>query len=662
MDSKHSKKVIELYLYGGSLGEISTKTGIPKSTVKDCIDRWKLGKIPFRDDYLPELDEIREIASYLKVNNSSVKSLSYPFLNYQVLKVMGVDLEDLLRLYKVLKDQDSSTVPMIVKTLIQFQSEGKGPLDINRAVQDLIAEKNGLTSEIQNLKDEAGSLESRKSHLLSLISTSTNDLKKVNLEKGTASRENAKLKSELENKRERIDKSDRFWKTVNKMGMNYKDIEKFFERAASLGYDADKIRYILDIEKYGLERGMSSADIGKLVLSMRQMEEEGWNRGELIRLSTIAGTLENSPSKIISALEKYSLDQGALLTENRNLEQDFHRKIAVLEQKLHAVQASVDKGEKRIRELTNEEKTMAEIISKMKQAYENDYEGIVKIKNIGKDIKKLKQNLEQNKIEEKALIQKRETLKEQIVNLSDIIKFSEGIKTLISIGFKSSDEDFLSVIKIITEHPIIKSIITDDNLKVLRNKMVQLFLKQFGNGIAAIQKDGTTAFISGEEYEKLSACIKREYDLTETIENLKEMKLEYGNDIGSLIRDAYRGTRELERGAREILSDQMHLVTQEIVGKKIDQAIQLNTMKEGALVLITTDGAGGEIAQLGRISLREIALAISEKRDKVEVATKAGKASSDLCHAIIQVLLWMLDEKHAESLRSSWREEKRPAT
>ncbi len=662
MDSKHSKKVIELYLYGGSLGEISTKTGIPKSTVKDCIDRWKLGKIPFHADYLPELDEIREIASYLKVNNSSVESLSYPFLNYQVLNVMGVNLEDLLRLYKVLKEQDSGSVPMIVKTLIQFQSEGKGPLDIIRAVQDLIAEKNGLTNEIQNLKDEAGSLESRKSHLLSLISTSTNDLKKVNLEKGTASRENAKLKSELENNRERIDKSDRFWKTVNKMGMNYKDIEKFFERAASLGYDADKIRYILDIEKYGLERSMSSADIGKLVLSMRQMEEEGWNRGELIRLSTIAGTLENSPSKIISALEKYSLDQGALLTENRNLEQDFRRKITVLEQKLHAVQASVDKGEKRIRELTNEEKTMAEIISKMKQAYENDYDGIVKIKNIGKDIKKLKQNLEQNKIEEMALIQKRETLKEQIVNLSDIIKFSEGIKTLISIGFKPGDEDFLSVIEIITEHPIMESIITDDNLKVLRNKMVQLFLKQFGKGIAAIQKDGITAFISGEEYEKLSAYIKMEHDLKETIENLKELKFEYSNDIGSLIRDAYRGTRELERGAREILSDQMHLVTQEIVGKKIDQAIQLNTMKEDGLVLITTDGAGGEIAQLGRISLREIALAISEKRDRVEVATKAGNASSDLCHAIIQVLLWILDEKHAESLRSSWREEKRPAT
>jgi hypothetical protein len=84
--------------------------------------------------------------------------------------------------------------------------------------------------------------------------------------------------------RERIDKSDRFWKNVNKMGTNYKDVEKFFERASSLGNDADKIRYILYIEKYGLERGMSSADIGKLVLSMRQMEEEGWNRRELIRL------------------------------------------------------------------------------------------------------------------------------------------------------------------------------------------------------------------------------------------------------------------------------------------------------------------------------------------------------------------------------------------
>jgi hypothetical protein len=160
---------------------------------------------------------------------------------------------------------------------------------------------------------------------------------------------------------------------------------------------------------------------------------------------------------------------------------------------------------------------MAEIISKMKQAYENDYEGIVKIKNIGKDIKKLKQNLEQNKIEEKALIQKRETMKEQIVNLSDIIKFSEGIKTLISIGFKFGDEDFLSLIEIITEHPIMKSIITDDNQKVLRNKMIQLFLKHFGNRIAAIQNDGITAFISGEDYEKLSAYINKKYDLTETI-------------------------------------------------------------------------------------------------------------------------------------------------
>lgn len=122
-----------------------------------------------------------------------------------------------------------------------------------------------------------------------------------------------------------------------------------------------------------------------------------------------------------------------------------------------------------------------------------------------------------------------------------------------------------------------------------------------------------------------------------------------------MIRDAYGGTREVGRDAREILSEQMRMVIWEIAGKRIEQAIKANTMIDNELVLVTTEGTEGKIEQLGRISLKDLALSISEKRDEIEVVTKDGKISTDLCHVINQVLIWILDEKHAESLRSAWR-------
>ncbi|MEM3192436.1 MAG: hypothetical protein QW292_10190 [Candidatus Parvarchaeota archaeon] len=48
----------------------------------------------------------------------------------------------------------------------------------------------------------------------------------------------------------------------------------------------------------------------------------------------------------------------------------------------------------------------------------------------------------------------------------------------------------------------------------------------------------------------------------------------------------------------------------------------MNTTRDSGLILIPTEGTEGKIARLRIISLKKIALAISEKKGEIELAPK----------------------------------------
>lgn len=73
-----------------------------------------------------------------------------------------------------------------------------------------------------------------------------------------------------------------------------------------MGYDASIIPSIREIERYGLDRSMSSDQMRTLVLSIRQLESEGWSPDSIVKLSTSMHGIADAPNAVIDHVGEYS--------------------------------------------------------------------------------------------------------------------------------------------------------------------------------------------------------------------------------------------------------------------------------------------------------------------------------------------------------------------
>ena len=92
-------KVIDLYLMGLGYHEISMRSGITRPTVQDIVNRWKKGQTGIFDQTLRYVDDITEIASCMRLNDTWIEDSKMSFQNASVLSGLNIDLQELYSFY-----------------------------------------------------------------------------------------------------------------------------------------------------------------------------------------------------------------------------------------------------------------------------------------------------------------------------------------------------------------------------------------------------------------------------------------------------------------------------------------------------------------------------------------------------------------------------------
>lgn len=90
------------------------------------------------------------------------------------------------------------------------------------------------------------------------------------------------------------------------MGIDPVRVTEFMETARSMGYDAETIPSIKEIEKFGMDRSMSPEDMRTFALSIRQLEAEGWSPKNIVKLSIAMGGVADAPEVVIGHMREYS--------------------------------------------------------------------------------------------------------------------------------------------------------------------------------------------------------------------------------------------------------------------------------------------------------------------------------------------------------------------
>ena len=96
MDIPTLRNVIDLYLRGFGYQEISKRTDIARSTVQDAVNNWKSGNTGIFGEAIGYVDDITEIARYMRQSGIRIRDLTGPLLNSSIMKRIDIDLQELL--------------------------------------------------------------------------------------------------------------------------------------------------------------------------------------------------------------------------------------------------------------------------------------------------------------------------------------------------------------------------------------------------------------------------------------------------------------------------------------------------------------------------------------------------------------------------------------
>ncbi|MFG1520245.1 MAG: helix-turn-helix domain-containing protein, partial [Thermoplasmataceae archaeon] len=183
MDIPRLRKVIELYLSGYGYAEISKRTDIARSTVQDAVNNWKSGNTGIFGEAMGYVDEITEIARYMRQSGIRIEDLKMPFLNASVLRGLNIDLQELYSFYDTVRGYGPDVVSSMARTVIDLQSHGTDPADMVR--------------KLESLGSEIGDLENRKDQLAQDVSSAEEAMKEKIGAKESLEKEISEMRSIL---------------------------------------------------------------------------------------------------------------------------------------------------------------------------------------------------------------------------------------------------------------------------------------------------------------------------------------------------------------------------------------------------------------------------------------------------------------------------------
>jgi len=306
MDIPTLRKVIDLYLRGFGYQEISKRTDIARSTVQDAVNNWKSGNTGIFGEAIGYVDEITEIARYMRQSGIRIEDLKMPFLNASVLRGLNTDLQELYSFYDTVRGYEPDVVSSMARTVIDLQSHGTDPAGMVKKLESLGSEIRDLENRKDQLAQDVSSAEGAMKEKIGAKESLEREISELHAILTSLKQQKKDITNEIKKNSHRIAKSDRFWSAADAMGIDPARVAEFMENARSMGYVAETIPGIKEIERYGLDRSMSPDDMRTLVMSLRQLNSAGWYPDSIVKLSIAMGGVADAPEAVIDHMREYS--------------------------------------------------------------------------------------------------------------------------------------------------------------------------------------------------------------------------------------------------------------------------------------------------------------------------------------------------------------------
>jgi predicted nuclease with TOPRIM domain len=544
-------------------------------------------------------------------------------------------MADLARIYNILKGIDPSEIQEIIKALQAMRDRGIGYAEISDDVNNLIASKRRLEDEVASLDSTAGEQRERISALTEKISKSKAELDLVDAQLKSARGEIKKIGDTLELDRERIEASDRFWKLVSSLGIDPQGLEDFMAGPKKLRYDAKAIGSLKMLEKIAFDTNTGGEEITQFSHSLRMLRKHGWNAVHISELSTIVSEVGESPQDAIDVLRSYASDRKAIRIRNAELSRELGYltdKVAKLAKERDRLVMEMEEtrsgyerklwAEKELleKEIKNLRNSKAQIETEIRE-----YLGeAAELNEFGELIEQAKGALSLLNSEKLEITREKEKLAKQISPMADIVKFSSGMRALIS--SHSEEEDYIPLTEAI-HSPGMKGKLDYSQRETLRKNMIELFLKLFGSGVAAVDSTNLR-FIPGHEYNMFLRYRDKLRHLSDEVNSLERLKTAYGNDVNAILYDDMSGRAVMDAQTRKLVMSLAESALRKQIGVAFDILGVSRTVPGNPdnAIFLTGVSETDSVIQVGAVDVVDLVNFVRSGSEYIMARSKRGGA------------------------------------
>lgn len=233
-------EVVKLYLDGFSYDDISSRIGVSKGSVVNILNEFREGRIPGLETARDKADEMRELAVRFKKQKLVVEEVALGLRFLDRLNQLGVapgSLEQWLKLCETMSISEEERRGLIqgAITLRELESE------LGQPYRELLQQLQTRRQELDNLTEQIEKARERR--------------RAVDQEIGLAEGSLASASSQL----------DVLVKTEERLGKlalgKVAQLAQFAEECEALGFEAQRVKRLADIEKEMVATGIKPGDL-----------------------------------------------------------------------------------------------------------------------------------------------------------------------------------------------------------------------------------------------------------------------------------------------------------------------------------------------------------------------------------------------------------------
>ncbi len=559
MNLNQFKKVFTLYLKSDSYSEIEKSTGIPKSTVQRWIQEFKDGDIGMYKDTLPYIDELTEVAKFMRENGLELADIKSAAVIASIIKSIGIQMDTLIEIGKSLKSVNApEVVSEVAWTIVNLIGNGTKPSELQQKIDEMQKEKSEKVADLamidKNIEDKTEA--ERKAE--EKVRKKSEDLLTLQKNLAEAKKELESVRGETEQKREIIDNAEKVNGFIQKNDIDLNQLNQFYSMARKHNFDIERISSIIGLESFGLSIDTETHEISDILESLDSLHKKGWNYRVLKQLDLVTENTNIRPGDAVDDLLRYykerdfmknSLD--ALKREEEELAKSIESKTSEYDKLKKEYDHTVEERDNAQRQKDSLETEISKLMSDERLVRS----GITSTEQIDSliDTKRSQVKDIQNEIQKYAILKER--MEREIEDERNKIESAQQFFELMKFGTPGTVRDLKNEI----EGALDKedgnfniNNVTDRN-RSAREAAMKLLFEIAGDGVAGINYHnlGKLRIINGEEYEDLISYRNRLNEINHKDDEINSELNEISKDISTFISDVIeekvKPTQEVDR-------------------------------------------------------------------------------------------------------------------